>query len=68
MPIYTYVCQDCGEKFDLLLGVNQEKERLVCKKCGSKRIKKVLSGFSVGSSTKTTTWGGSCSTGTCPLS
>jgi len=69
MPIYTYICQNCGERFDLLLGVSQEKMKLVCKKCGSEKIKRVLSGFSVGSSSKdTTTSGGSCPTGTCPLS
>lgn len=69
MPIYTYICQNCGEKFDLLLGVNQEKAKLVCKRCGSKKIKKVLSSFSVGSSgSNTSSSGPSCPTGTCPLS
>ena len=68
MPIYTYICEDCGEKFDLLVGVNQEKTELVCKKCGSKKIKKVLSSFSVGSSQSGASGSSSCPTGTCPLS
>ena len=60
MPIYTYVCKDCGEKFDLIIGVNAEKVQLKCVKCASKNIEKTFSAFSVGNA------GGSCSTGSCP--
>ena len=28
MPIYNYICKDCDEKFDLLVGVTAEKEEL----------------------------------------
>ena len=41
MPIYTYVCKDCNEKFDLLVGVMSEKTEIKCKKCNSKNIKRV---------------------------
>ena len=68
MPIYTYVCKDCGEKADLLIGVTSEKTELTCKKCGSKNIERLLSSFSVGSpGTKSGSAGSSCPTGTCPL-
>ena len=68
MPIYTYVCKDCGEKFDLLIGVTSEKIELKCKKCGGKNIKKLFGSFSVGkSSGKISSSGSSCSTGTCPV-
>ena len=30
MPIFTYMCKDCGEKFDLLVGVATEQEENVC--------------------------------------
>lgn len=67
MPVYTYVCKDCGEKFDLLIGVTSEKVELKCKKCGSKNIQKILSEFSVGNSDgKSSSSGSSCPTGTCP--
>ena len=67
MPIYTYVCKDCGEKFDLLIGVTSEKTELKCKKCNSRKIDKILSSFSVGSSKgKPSSSGPSCPTGTCP--
>ena len=48
MPIYTYVCKDCGEKFDLLIGVVSENPEFKCKKCSSKNIGKILSSFNVG--------------------
>jgi putative FmdB family regulatory protein len=67
VPIYTYVCKDCQEKFDLLVGVNSEKEESKCTKCGSKNIKKALGSFSVGDAgNKTSSSGPSCPTGTCP--
>lgn len=67
MPIYTYVCKDCGEKFDLLVGVTSEKLELKCKNCGSKKIEKTLGTFSVGNPGDKSSSSGSCPTGTCPL-
>jgi len=67
MPIYSYICKDCDEKFDLLIGVTSEKTKLKCKKCNSRRIVRVLSPFSVGNSRgKSDSSGSSCPTGTCP--
>ena len=67
MPIYTYICKNCGEKFDLLVGVTSEKVELKCKKCNSKKIEKTLGSFSVGhSGGKSGFSGSSCPTGTCP--
>jgi len=64
MPLHTYICQDCGEEFDLLIGVTAEKPELKCARCNSKSIKKKLSSFGVGKSGSS---GSSCPTGTCPL-
>ena len=67
MPVYTYICKDCGEKFDLLIGMTVEKTGLECKKCKSRNINRVLSSFSVGNSaSKSSSSGPSCPTGTCP--
>lgn len=67
MPIYTYVCKDCNEKFDLLIGVTSEKAELKCKKCNSRNVDKILSLFSVGNSGgKSGSSGSSCPTGTYP--
>ena len=68
MPVFTYVCKECGENFDLLVGVTSEKVEPKCKKCGSKNIEKTLSSFSVGNAKGTASSPGlSCPTGTCPI-
>jgi len=69
MPVYTYVCKKCGEKFDLLIGVTSEKAEFKCKKCGSKNIEKTIGSFNVGGSgDRSGSSGPSCPTGTCPTS
>lgn len=70
MPVYSYVCKDCGEKFDLFLRIGGKDDELVCKKCGSKNIQRVFASFGIGSSSDTNMSGSesSCPTGTCPLS
>jgi len=68
MPVYSYICKDCGEKFDLLVGVTAEKAELKCRKCGSKKIEKALASFGIGtSSNSSSSDSSSCPTGTCPL-
>jgi len=67
MPVYTYICKDCGEKFDLLIGVSSEETKLKCKKCNSRNIDKILSSFRVGDGgSSSSSSGPSCPTGTCP--
>ena len=67
MPIFSYICNECGEKFDLLVGVVSKGAELKCKKCSSRNIQKTLSSFSVGNSDgKVSSSGPSCPTGTCP--
>ena len=68
MPIYTFVCKDCKEKFDLLIGVTMDKPELKCKKCGSKNIERIISSFNVGESSKNTQTSSDsgCPGGVCP--
>jgi len=61
MPIYSYQCSDCEEKFDMLIGVTSEKTELKCPKCSSKKIKKTLTTFSVHTKTEEP----ACATGPC---
>ena len=65
MPIYTYICEKCGHKFDYFTQVIDDPIKPVCEKCGSKKTKKTLAGFSVGKSSKGSS--SSCPTGTCSL-
>jgi putative FmdB family regulatory protein len=59
MPIYTYKCQDCGEEFDLLVGVVKDQEKFKCTKCKGENLKRIFSAFGVGRSTSAS--GPSCS-------
>jgi putative FmdB family regulatory protein len=65
MPVYSFECKDCGNKFDLLIGVTRKDEEKVCKKCGSSNIKRVFASFNVSNKDNS---GPSCPTGSCPLS
>lgn len=46
MPIYEYKCSNCGNCFELLVFNSEDEKNITCKKCGSKKIKKVISSFS----------------------
>ncbi|RJQ50256.1 MAG: zinc ribbon domain-containing protein [Desulfobacteraceae bacterium] len=41
MPLYEYLCTDCGSLSEILVGGRNEKVR--CKACGSGNLKKMLS-------------------------
>jgi len=40
MPIYEYVCHDCGHEFEMLV---RSEERPACPSCGRKKLTKRLS-------------------------
>jgi putative FmdB family regulatory protein len=69
MPIFSYVCKDCNEKFDLFLQGSKKDEKLVCKKCGGKNIQRIFSSFGIGSksSSDSDKQQSTCPTGTCPF-
>jgi putative FmdB family regulatory protein len=45
MPIYEYVCQDCGEKYEKFVRSSTAEVKLVCPTCGSERGEKAFSVF-----------------------
>jgi putative FmdB family regulatory protein len=47
MPIYEYVCQNCGEKYDKFVRSSLAKIELECPRCGSSRAEKAFSVFGV---------------------
>jgi len=68
MPIFEFQCEDCGEVFEeLILGSNDDK--VVCKKCKSPNVKKLISQVAFKSGNKfVSSLGSACSTckgGTC---
>ena len=44
MPIFEYKCEKCQQEFEML--VKTSSEQVNCEKCGSKKVEKLLSGFS----------------------
>ena len=42
MPIYEYECKNCGNRFEVLVGLN-EKPKISCSSCNGKHIKRILS-------------------------
>ncbi|MFC1538431.1 zinc ribbon domain-containing protein [Candidatus Latescibacterota bacterium] len=64
MALYEYKCKECGEISEYL--VFSSSDKVECKKCGSKKMEKQLSGFAV--SVKAGSTGGSdssCPYGSC---
>lgn len=64
MPIYEYVCDDCGERYERI--VMSKKQVITCPKCASAKHTIQLSVFaapSIGS--KSSTGSASASTGGC---
>ncbi len=45
MPIYEYICQDCGTKFEKLIRRDSDLETLACPSCGEKRLAREHSTF-----------------------
>ena len=45
MPIYEYVCRDCGQRFEKFFRSMRGSAELVCPHCGSSRAQKALSLF-----------------------
>jgi putative regulatory protein, FmdB family len=44
MPIYEYICENCGVKNSFLV-FSWEDEVLKCKKCGGEKLKRIISRF-----------------------
>ena len=67
MPLYSYVCKECGKKFDLLVGMTSENEESRCEKCGSRNIERILAPFGIrgSSGSKSSSACATCTTGKC---
>jgi putative FmdB family regulatory protein len=46
MPVYEYVCQNCGKKFAEVMTITQlSKKKVQCPKCSSQKVAKVIEPF-----------------------
>ncbi len=46
MPIFEFKCLDCDEYLEMLVMNKQEEVELVCSKCGSGNLERILSSTS----------------------
>ncbi len=44
MPLYEYYCSDCQAKFELLVS-HQHADGVICMKCQSEKVRRLLSVF-----------------------
>lgn len=47
MPIYEYICRDCGEKFEKLVIRRDDAAAPACPKCGREVTEQVYSTFAM---------------------
>ncbi len=45
MPLYEYYCSDCKSRFELLVN-HKHADDIVCMKCHSEKVRRLLSVFS----------------------
>lgn len=68
MPLYEYVCQECGARFEALRSMNDADAAISCKNCLGKHTKRAISVFyasSDGRSVTSTSGCDSCAGGSC---
>jgi len=49
MPIYEFLCKQCGTRMEALVAIGREKS-VSCKSCGNKDLEKLISSFGIGGS------------------
>ena len=70
MPIYEYLCKDCGLRFELMRSFKDADEPITCKSCNSDQTQRTLSVFYAQSGSKVIAGGNTsgcagCSGGSC---
>ncbi|TET14993.1 MAG: zinc ribbon domain-containing protein [Dehalococcoidia bacterium] len=70
MPLYEYLCPECGLEFELLRPMSQVNEGAPCPRCnnGARRVLSTFAAFSKSSSGTSAPVGGSSGCSTCSTS
>ncbi len=45
MPIYEYICKNCGKRFELIRSIKEADSPIPCKSCQSSQTQRALSLF-----------------------
>lgn len=62
MPIYEYVCLDCGDQFEILRAMNDADTPIACQTCNSEHTSRMLSLFNAKSGDRVVAGGSSACT------
>jgi putative FmdB family regulatory protein len=65
MPIYEYLCEDCGTKFDSLRSMKEADTPIACKKCNSEHTHRKVSVFFAQSDGRSIASNSGCGCGNC---
>ena len=67
MPIYEYLCQDCGNKFEKLVRRTEDVLESGCPSCGQKHLQQEYSTFAARATegSQAAPMGGGCPAGMC---
>jgi len=70
MPIYEYLCKDCGERFEMVRTMKDADKPISCKTCQGNQTQRTLSVFYAQSGSKVIAGGSSggcagCGGGNC---
>ncbi|GBD29113.1 hypothetical protein HRbin32_00198 [bacterium HR32] len=61
MPLYEYVCRDCGQQFERL-STYAEADSVACERCGSPQVRRLVS---LVAAPRPVQGGGGCCGGAC---
>ena len=65
MPVYDYKCRQCGKVFEKFLRSLAAADSVQCEKCGSAKVKKMVSCCAISSGGKSESAGSSSSSHSC---
>jgi len=60
MPLYEYVCDECGYRFDMLRSMKEADEPVACQECNSLLTHRVVSSFFAQSDNRSLVKSNSC--------
>jgi putative FmdB family regulatory protein len=70
MPIYEYLCGECGNRFEILRSISEADSPILCKICQSSKTSRTVSVFFAQSGSRVIAGGNGggcagCSSGSC---